>query len=367
MKRVLSILMACTTLIVLIFTVAFSNVYANDDIMVVDLIAGQHINAGSITVWDDDENLYIQYETVDPYCLTETHLEIASSLEGIPQKNGNPIPGRFEHKSTHSCVSTFTYTAPLPENACDLYFAAHAVVKGPSGTETAWGNGPEFPGKNWATYFIYEVSDCSCQTTAVKADFSKVDLGESVEGMGVVAPDLNINGKETAVKIEENSAPRVYGAPSKTPQNTNGGLAEGGGFSDKITQEAQKAHKYIFTFAPGTPVKGLSLHMLDFGDLNPTSSTRHRVVMKAFDANNTMVDVQKLKYTSDGKITNAYSPLYGNLITSGDAVSADPGQPGNWTWLVDGNDIVKVVLRFGKGYDPNIGFDTLEYTTVTCQ
>jgi len=56
------------------------------------------------------------------------------------------------------------------------------------------------------------------------------------------------------------------------------------------------------------------------------------------------------------------SPVYGNLSISGDAISATPGQPGNWTWNVSGSGIVRVVLDFGGGYDPNIGFDVLLFT-----
>lgn len=368
MKRIISTLMACSLLVILTSTVAFANKDTAEDVMVVDLIAGQNIYAGSVTVWNDADNLFVQYETVDPFCLTETHLEVGSSLDDIPQANGNPIPGQFEYKSTHNCISSFTYTVPLPKDTCDLYIAAHAVVKGTGGTETAWGSGLEFPGKDWATYFIYPVTGCQvCQPNVVKADFSKINPGDSVEGMGVVAPGLNIDAKNTAVKIEEHTPPRVYGAPNGPAEKSNGGVVIGGGFSDNITQDAKKAHRYIFTFAPGTSVDSFSLHMLDFGDWNVTFSKYHKVVMKAFDANNTVVDVQELIYTSDGKRTNDYSPLYGDLIITGDAVTASPGQPGNWTWIVSGNDIVKVKLRFGKGYDPNIGFDTLEYTDVICQ
>ena len=39
----------------------------------------------------------------------------------------------------------------------ELYIAAHAVVTSSQGTETAWGDGLDFPGNNWATYFNYTV------------------------------------------------------------------------------------------------------------------------------------------------------------------------------------------------------------------
>jgi len=370
MKKITTILIAGIMLVVLTFTVAFTNMDVKDSATVFDLIAGQNIYAGSVTVWNDTDNLYVKYETIDSFCITETHLDVESSLDEIPQKNGNPIPGQFNYKSTNDCVSSFTYTVPLPKDTCDFYIAAHAVVKKENGgTETAWGSGFDFSGKDWATYSIYHESGCKiCQTDVVKADFSKIKAGDSVEGMGVVAPSMNITGKNLAVKIGENVHPRVYGAPNDNTAIGNGGLANGGGFSDKITQAAKKAHRYKFTFSPGTTVNDFSLHMLDFGDLNPSLSTIHKVVMKAFDANNNLVDIQKLKYTSNGKKrNNLQSPLWGDLLITGDAVAAKPGEPGNWTWHVSGNGIVKVILGFGKGYDPNIGFDTLEFTEETCQ
>jgi hypothetical protein len=52
------------------------------------------------------------------------------------------------------------------------------------------------------------------------------------------------------------------------------------------------------------------------------------------------------------------------LVFNGDAVAAPLGQPGNWIWNVSGNGIVKIVLEFGAGYDPNIAFDLLSFNVV---
>jgi hypothetical protein len=103
---------------------------------VYQLYAGQDIDVGEIQVWNDDQNLYVKY-VVDAtdWCLTETHLAVAYSLDDIPQKNGNPIPGQFPYKGEHDCVTEVTYTIPLtdinPLWDCgdDLYIATHAVVQ----------------------------------------------------------------------------------------------------------------------------------------------------------------------------------------------------------------------------------------------
>jgi len=95
------------------------------------LFAGQHIDVGIIKVWNDSDNLYVKYIVDDPWCLTETHLHVADSAEAIPQKNGNPIPGKFKYKRDHDpCVTDYTYTIEMSLIPGDeIYIAAHAVVK----------------------------------------------------------------------------------------------------------------------------------------------------------------------------------------------------------------------------------------------
>src|SRR5689334_13473943 len=133
--------------------------------LVVDLIAGQNEHAGEIKVWDDGTSLYVLYETVNPWCLTDTHLAVASSTDGIPQANGNPIPGQFPYSNKHNCATNFLYTIPLNKGVCQIYVAAHAAVKSPGSTETAWGNGLGFSGNNWGTYFLYEPNICRVTPT----------------------------------------------------------------------------------------------------------------------------------------------------------------------------------------------------------
>jgi hypothetical protein len=179
--------------------------------------------------------------------------------------------------------------------------------------------------------------------------------------MGAVATGLNIDGKGTAVKVQEGVQPATYGGGIG---NTvwNGGIGAGG-FSDRTTQLAVQPHLYTFTFESGLSVSNFSLRMLDFGDLNPTAATSSYSSMTAYDANGLVVAKQELTYS----LTSPYeSPQYGSMIVAGDALRAAPGEPGNWLWNVSGNGIVRVVLEFGVGFDPNIGFDTLSYT-LGCQ
>ncbi len=95
----------------------------------VPLCAGQHIDVGTVTVWDDGTDLYVEYETTDGWLMTETHLAVENGEANIPQtKKGNPIPGHFTYSMEHDPpVPDYTYTITLP--AGPLYIAAHAVVQ----------------------------------------------------------------------------------------------------------------------------------------------------------------------------------------------------------------------------------------------
>jgi len=133
------------------------------------------ITVGEVLIWNDGTTLYVKYIITDPdWCLTETHLHVATAVEEIPQKNGNPIPGKFEENDKHDCVIEVEYVYSLSEKEWvfedTLYIAAHAKVQNNSvivgyddyqnaiyWTETGWGEGLDFPGKNWATYFTYTV------------------------------------------------------------------------------------------------------------------------------------------------------------------------------------------------------------------
>jgi hypothetical protein len=140
------------------------------DPYVTDLIAGKDTDVGDVLVWNDADYLYVKYATAAGWCLGETHLHVAASLEAIPQtKTGNPIPGHFDFKSSHDCAAETTYVIPLAwATDTELYIAAHAEVSALSRSghaysvyfpEGAWGAGLDFPGKTPATYFTYTVQE----------------------------------------------------------------------------------------------------------------------------------------------------------------------------------------------------------------
>ncbi|MGD9365868.1 MAG: Calx-beta domain-containing protein [Desulfobacteraceae bacterium] len=128
------------------------------------LIAGQNIPVGTVVVENDEQYLYVTYQTDGNWLITETHLDVATRPEDLKQTSkGNAVPGRFAYQSQHDPgVALVTHTIDLAAwpSGTQLYLAAHSVVVSDFGSETAWGEGIDFPGKNWAMYFSHLVQSC---------------------------------------------------------------------------------------------------------------------------------------------------------------------------------------------------------------
>ncbi|MFA5924594.1 MAG: hypothetical protein WC856_25460 [Methylococcaceae bacterium] len=137
------------------------------------LYAGQTTDAGSVTVANDANNLYVTFTTTGDWKLQQTHLHVADSLASVPQtKTGNPKIGNFKYQIIHNpLVTEYMYT--IPKNALSLdanqsvVIAAHAVVVklDSSGNvianETGWAEGLPFTERgSWATYFSYAWQTC---------------------------------------------------------------------------------------------------------------------------------------------------------------------------------------------------------------
>ena len=201
--------------------------------------------------------------------------------------------------------------------------------------------------------------------SAHQANFGSVPVGSSVQGMGAVVPNVSITARYSAVHIQANVAPEIYGAG---PQNksVNGGVdALKDAFGDVQAHQNNQAAHFAFTFSPGLTATDFRLHMLDFGDFNPLFQTNHLVIMRAFNASNLLIASQTLSYTTPATLTPTSSNKYGNLQINGDALSAPAGMPGNWIWHVSGTGITRVTLDVAAGPDPNFALDGL-YVTFRC-
>ena len=132
-------------------------------------MAGKSTDVGSVTVWNDQNNVYVNYQTTGNYRLKITHLYVGL-CSAIPVNNaGNPKIGHFPYVNDHgSGVSSFTRVIPrssLPQGC--LCVAAHAevVAYNSSGSvifsETGWGQGPQInSGGSWAMKFGYCIQAC---------------------------------------------------------------------------------------------------------------------------------------------------------------------------------------------------------------
>ena len=144
----------------------------------VDLIAGQSINAGVITVSNYGSILNIVIETTGGWKITESHVDVGLSLADIEQtKSGSPKPGRFTYSDPDESSDVYHwYQIDLKEDHATgsmecgdtIYIAVHAVVKKKCGDswseQTAWGDGTKFK-KSWAMWFTYDHECCKSWPT----------------------------------------------------------------------------------------------------------------------------------------------------------------------------------------------------------
>lgn len=128
-----------------------------------NLIAGQHHNTGSVTIDVDGDKLIVIYSTNDDWTLGTTHLSIGICDDDWVPTNGSGSPkiGHFEYTEPYSIEPhQVIYIIPITEIGDNYCFAAHAEVQGPTGGETAWGEGTSFSGNSWAMFEEFNLSDC---------------------------------------------------------------------------------------------------------------------------------------------------------------------------------------------------------------
>ena len=137
------------------------------EIVTTTLFAGQHINAGTVTISNDETNLYVTYSVTGNWWLSETHLYVGS-VNNLPLNGGgNPKIGHFPYHGNHELVKTYPFTIPLDQLEDCFIVSAHAVVikkeNGEvTGSETAFADGNnEFPGNRWGWYIDYCQEDCT--------------------------------------------------------------------------------------------------------------------------------------------------------------------------------------------------------------
>lgn len=133
------------------------------------IMAGQTIDVGDVYVWFHGDYIYVQYQTDSPWLLTEVHVDVATTVEGLEHSGGGLVPGQFVYKDEFDPINIYTVEIPLEEWEEEemLCMAAHCCVFNDADNdgyydegeqeETGWGDGEDYPGANWSMYFCIEV------------------------------------------------------------------------------------------------------------------------------------------------------------------------------------------------------------------
>lgn len=139
-----------------------------------DLWGGQTLDWGTVQVWTDQTNLYVQYlvnENIPNLTISQIHVWIGTTASGFP-KNGQgvPVPGQFPISITFNpTVTEYLVIQPLVGGGitliCDqpIYIMAHAVMSDGYTTQTAWGGVAgcmqNVPGKGTGRWY-FEIGLC---------------------------------------------------------------------------------------------------------------------------------------------------------------------------------------------------------------
>jgi len=145
-----------------------------------DLWAGQHIWAGTVFIWLDEDG-YLQVDIDTDFTIDEIHL---GTYDEVPVKR--PAPGQMEfNPGPYEVGDTVVVLVHVA-------FAEDLDPENPVGGETAYAGDPVFPGKGaWFYYVALEFTPCTedpdpdpeteylCETTYAyfEADSIPFDLG----------------------------------------------------------------------------------------------------------------------------------------------------------------------------------------------
>ena len=197
----------------------------------VALMAGQTMEIGKVTTYNDENNLYVTLSIEGAYLndwyIKESHLYIGERSTTLTLKNPSPgqFPYAFDAVASGSLVQEHTFTIPawvttaegqvnLIERwgAFDVALHADVVQMDEEGRqlkkEGAWGAGAKFSdldnikSNNWAMYFGYEWQDCvQCDPTFVKASRKFVGHGKNNQGADnqTYNIDFTIDGETVTV------------------------------------------------------------------------------------------------------------------------------------------------------------------------
>ena len=128
------IVVACLLFAGALMVVPKVSAHTEDAPMVKTLYAGKNIPIGTVNVWNDGDDLHVEYVLTGGWMMSESHLMVATSYDKLNQtKTGNAIPGQFTWGQQYSpMVDHDEFTIDLSDNGWatgqKLFIAAHAKV-----------------------------------------------------------------------------------------------------------------------------------------------------------------------------------------------------------------------------------------------
>lgn len=137
----------------------------------VKFLAGQHIEAGVVSIFNTEDKLFVSVTMNAPWVMSQTQVYVGN-LSSVPaNKKGNPQIGQFPVKNQFAdYASVLTYEFNLDDFNESFIVAFHADVQKldangyPVQSETAWAGGSQFVASgSWASYVNYTKQVCqSC-------------------------------------------------------------------------------------------------------------------------------------------------------------------------------------------------------------
>jgi len=213
------------------------------------LWGGKTIDVGDVTVSNDEENIYVTYETKGNWLLEEVQLYVLNyePTERLPSGQAPYKAGKF-----NPFLQSYTFTVPIPTNiecGATLWLQAHASVKeiengqivgGETAYggdvvdplqgswygnieyvvqccdepppeecfefkgETAWADGPRYVSRgNWATYTPYvNVAKIEILYAGQNNNFGTVTFSPPLNGLVTIT--INLTGDWEFADVEEN-------------------------------------------------------------------------------------------------------------------------------------------------------------------
>jgi len=188
-----------------------------------NLWAGQNNLAGTVTISNDESNIYVNFDTDESADLSAVHVYVYSNVEDVPDRR--PAPGQTDYKADSFVADSYTVTIPFADlgtevNCGDTYYViAHAALTGDDASdndqdadsdlnnsgETAYagGNGNELPevGGGGGSWFYVAQYNVICGDGNGGGD----DEDPVYEINGVVFYDIDGNG------IQDEGEPGISG------------------------------------------------------------------------------------------------------------------------------------------------------------